>query len=295
MIKLDSNAHVAVTGARGRLGSAVVAALEGAGVGAIGWSRPHYDLDDSGTAERLIERDGPDLVIHCAGWVDVDGCARDPDLAIRRNGDATRELAEACSTRQVPLLYVSTNEVFDGRRDDGHGYTEADAPNPPNPYGASKLKGELAAAAAFSGTAADLWIVRTAWLFGASGNDFPSKIIAAADRLDEDASLRVVSDEFGNPTHTAHLAVALMALVRLAPPGTYHLASTPPASRYEWARDVLATARPTVRVEPISRAEYQRASEPPAWGVLDSSRAEALGVHLDSWKDVGIPAAEISS
>ena len=111
---------------------------------------------------------GPRLVIHCAAWTDVDGCARDPETAMRRNARAVRELAEATAAAGGRLLVVSTNEVFDGTRTDGRGYREDDPVEPPNAYGASKLAGERAAVVAFgrAGRPADLWVVRTAWLFG---------------------------------------------------------------------------------------------------------------------------------
>ncbi|HYI23156.1 MAG TPA: sugar nucleotide-binding protein, partial [Candidatus Limnocylindrales bacterium] len=86
---------VAVTGARGRLGRAVADELTRRGTSFVSWTRPDYDLDDAAAAARVIERDGPELVIHCAAWTDVDGCARNPDLAERRNAAAAGELAAA--------------------------------------------------------------------------------------------------------------------------------------------------------------------------------------------------------
>ena len=90
-------------------------------------------------------------MVHAAAWSDVDGCALDPALAMRRNGEATGVLAAACAGRGVDLLAISTNEVFDGRRLDGSGYDPSDPPAPGNPYGASKLEGERRAQAAFDG------------------------------------------------------------------------------------------------------------------------------------------------
>jgi hypothetical protein len=143
---LTGRLKVAVTGGRGRLGCGLLERLPAA----LAWSRPDYDLDDPAAAERLMERDRPDLVIHAAAWTDVDGCARDPELARRRNARAVEELALACRQRGAGLVVVSTNEVFDGDRTDERGYSEADATNPPNPYGASKLEGEQAATAGSS-------------------------------------------------------------------------------------------------------------------------------------------------
>ena len=140
--------RVAVTGARGRLGSALVEALGAAPftgpMGPIAWSRPELDLDTltEASATALIDRDRPEVVIHAAAWTDVDGCARDPQLALRRNATATRALADACVGRGVDLILISTNEVFDGRRTDGEGYAPDDPPNPINAYGASKAEAE---------------------------------------------------------------------------------------------------------------------------------------------------------
>src|SRR4029079_17381378 len=112
--------RVAVAGARGRLGRALIEALENAPFtgtrGPIPWSRPDLDLDTLtiDAVAKLIERDRPEIVIHSAAWTDVDGCARDPDLALRRNADATGYLAQACADRAIQLVLVSTNEVFDG-------------------------------------------------------------------------------------------------------------------------------------------------------------------------------------
>ncbi len=173
--------RVAVTGAGGRLGRALLGALADAPftglAGPLAWGRPDYDLDDPGAAERLVARDRPEVVVHAAAWTDVDGCARDPDLAMARNGTATGRLARACAAAGVDLVVVSTNEVFDGRRTDGRGYRPDDPTAPANPYGASKLAGELAARDAYAALPGGgsglggpaLAIVRTAWLYGPPG------------------------------------------------------------------------------------------------------------------------------
>jgi dTDP-4-dehydrorhamnose reductase len=254
--------------------------------GAIGWSRPDYDLDDLDAGRRLVERDRPEVVIHAAAWTDVDGCARQPELARVRNADAVMQLALACAAGGVQLLVVSTNEVFNGERTDGLGYVEGDATDPLNPYGASKTQGEQAARAAMD--AKRLWIVRTAWLYGPPGNDFPSKIIAASDRLAPDEPLRVVDDEWGSPTYAPDLADAIWALLQKqqSEGGLFHLVNPGSVTRREWASRVLARCRPERRIIPISRNEFRRASRVPAWGVLNSDRAwERVGVRLRTWDE----------
>jgi dTDP-4-dehydrorhamnose reductase len=273
--------RVAVTGAKGRLGSALIEAL---GDQAVAWSRPEFDLD-AVEPVALLERDRPSLVIHCAAWTDVDGCARDPDVAMRRNAHAVGALAEACVRRGVRLVVVSTNEVFDGERVDGRGYVEDDMVGPRNPYGASKLAGEQAAAAAFD-SKPGLWIVRTAWLYGPPGADFPTKVVAASDRLGSGEPLPMVADEIGSPTYTRDLAGAIPELMAGAPAGgLYHLVNNGSASRFEVAERVLARCRPDRALRPISRSEFVRASSAPPWAVLDATRAEQTGVELRGWRE----------
>ena len=269
-----------ITGSRGRLGRALLATAPGP---VSGWDRPLLDLDDPAGCAALVERDRPGLVIHTAAMTAVDAAALDPEGALRRNGEATAALARACRNSGARLLLISTNEVFSGDRADGQGYAEDDPVDPPNAYGASKRAGEQAASAAFDGHDG-LWIVRTSWLFGPPGGDFPDKITAAADRLAE-APLAVVADEYGSPTYTLDLARAIHSLVARTTGGTYHLANRGIASRYDWARAVLTVRRPGRELRPITQTAFERPSRPPRWGVLDTSRAAATGVTLRGWPE----------
>ena len=267
--------RVAVTGATGRLGRAVVTALEEAPFtgpfGPIAWSRAIFDLDAPETAAALLDRDRPEVVVHCAAWTDVDGCAREPELAMRRNGEATGILARTTAERGIDLVVVSTNEVFDGRRTDGVGYGPGDAPGPINPYGASKLAGEAAATAAFATTSAALGIARTAWLYGPPGNDFPAKILAAAERAAAAGEpLRLVSDEIGSPSYAHDVAEAIAELIgSAAVAGIHHLVNGGRASRADWARELLRQAGVEIPTEDVPASTWPRASIPPAWAVLE--------------------------
>jgi dTDP-4-dehydrorhamnose reductase len=130
-----------------------------------------------------------------------------------------------------------------------------------------------------------LWIIRTAWLYGPPGNDFPARILAASDRLPRGEPLRVVADEVGSPTSAPDLAAALVSLVEAAAPGTYHLAGAGRAARAEWARAVLDGCGRDRRIEPIRQADFERPSRAPAWAVLDSAAAAGAGVSLRDWRD----------
>jgi dTDP-4-dehydrorhamnose reductase len=267
--------RVAVTGARGRLGRAIVDALADAPftgpAGPIAWARDAFDLDAPEGIGARLDADRPEVVVHAAAWTDVDGCALDPELAMRRNGVATGVVAEACAARGVDLLVISTNEVFDGVRLDGYGYRPDDPVNPANPYGASKAAAERLAAEAFAARpGAALGIGRTAWLFGAPGNDFPSRILDAAERAAASGeSLRVVNDEWGTPTYTADVADAIVELLAEdATAGIHHLVNGLFATRADWARYVIGRAGIEVDVVDVPSATWQRPSTPPRWGVL---------------------------
>jgi dTDP-4-dehydrorhamnose reductase len=196
-----------------------------------------------------------------------------------RNGVATGLLAAACAARGIDLLIVSTNEVFDGRRDDARGYGPDDEAHPINSYGASKRAGEVAASEAYRGTTSGtLGIVRTAWLYGPPGNDFPAKILAAAVRASASgAPLKLVADEVGSPTYAPDVADAIVELIaEAAIPGIHHVVNTGRASRATWARELLAQAARRdprsgfdVETEDVPAATWPRASTPPAWAVLE--------------------------
>ena len=284
MVSMDAlgrvDGGIVVSGSRGRLGRALATAAAGA---VRGWDRPLFDLDERTGLIALVARDRPGLVIHTAAMTDVDGAALDPDTAMRRNGDAVGVLAQACREMGAGFVLLSSNEVFDGERSDGRGYAEDDTTTPRNPYGRSKLAGEQAARSAYDGHEG-LWIIRTAWLYGPPGGDFIDKITAAADRLG-DTPLPVVADEFGSPTATPDLARAIYGLIERTPGGTFHLVNSGVASRLDWARAVLEVRRPGREIRAITLADYQRRSDPPRWGVVDTTRAAAAGVSMRPWQE----------
>jgi dTDP-4-dehydrorhamnose reductase len=283
--------RVVVTGAGGRLGRALVAGLAEApftGVrGPVAWTRAEFDLDAPDDVGARLDKERPEVIVHAAAWTDVDGCARDPDLAVRRNATATGVLARGCALRGIDLLVISTNEVFDGRRTDGRGYTPADAPAPLNPYGASKLAGERAAQEAFAaGGSGRLAVVRTAWLFGPGAPDFPVKILAAADRAAVAGEpLKVVGDEWGCPTYVADVADAIVELLGAGgPEGIHHVVNGLFATRADWARYVVARAGLSIDVEDVPATTWTRASTPPRWGVLEPTPLPG-GEPLRPWPD----------
>ena len=231
-------------------------------------------------AGRVLAAAAPDVVVNSAAWTDVDGCAREPERALELNGRAPGRLAAATDAL---FVQVSTNEVFDGSSDAP--YAEADAPNPINPYGASKLAGERAVAEA----AARHLVVRTAWLFGPGGRNFVTKILdVARSAADAGSPARVVDDEWGNPTWTPALAEAIVAAVALPDEGAARRSSTSPASRRSAAsRGPTGSSRLRGGLpapEPVPGSTFTRPSRVPPRAVLSTRRAAELGLPPISWE-----------
>jgi dTDP-4-dehydrorhamnose reductase len=282
--------RVAVTGSTGRLGTALVRALADSPftgpAGPLAWTRADFDLDAPSDVTAALDRDRPEVVVHTAAWTDVDGCARDPELATRRNGVATGRLAIACAERGIDLLMISTNEVFDGTRRDGRPYEPTDEVAPANPYGASKAAGEDVARAAYLNRRGTVGIARTAWLYGLPGADFPRKIVDAARRAAmAGEALRIVGDEWGTPSYAVDVADAIVELLAEdAIGGIHHLVGGGIASRADWARDVIARLGVDVATLEVPASTWQRASTPPAWGVLAATPLPS-GEPIRPWQE----------
>lgn len=263
-----------ITGVTGQLGQAIKHVLEAQDFDVL--DVPRYDVRDHSVVQKISDL-YPELVVHCAAMTNVDGCAKDPDAAFSVNAFGTQNVAHACLRCNAEMVYISTNEVFNGRSD--RPYREDDQPNPINPYGSSKRSGEQMAAHYLKN---GLYVVRTAWVYG-GGHMFPEKILAAADKLGE---LRVVTDEVSNPTYTLDLAAAVAQLVQTRAYGIYHFTNAGYCSRYEYAQEVLRLGgRDDVPIHPITLADYSRPSVVPPFAPLANIKGAALGIELRPWQD----------
>ena len=168
-----------------------------------------------------------DLIVHPAAYTNVDGCARDPDLAYRVNGLGTQYVALACRQLGAPLVYVSTNEVFDGAASTP--YFEYDRAAPINAYGRSKWAGEQAVREQLD----RFYIARVAWLYGGERNFVRTILRLAGER----ETLAMVADEIGSPTYAPDVAAAIARLIQTPHYGTYHLVNEGACSRHEFAAD----------------------------------------------------------
>lgn len=266
--------RVLVTGAKGQLGRQLMTAF--AGNELLGLDLPEDDLCAPGAISRVADW-RPDLVVHSAAFTDVDGCEQNPDRAFQVNAVATQNVALGAQAAGAALVYVSSNEVFDGTRRDP--YREWDAPNPSSVYARSKAAGEQVVRDLLNGR---FYIARIAWLFGPGGNNFVTKILAGAAKH---GALNVASDEFGNPTYAPDLAAAIVKLAASGRFGIYHLTNSGFCSRYDFARAIMKLAgKPEVPVTPILSAQWPRPSRPPLHALLANTNAAALGLVLRPWE-----------
>jgi dTDP-4-dehydrorhamnose reductase len=268
-----------VTGAGGQLGADL---LRLAGPAATGLTRTELDITDAGSVRKAVESwaataDGPLSCVNAAAYTAVDNAESDRDRAFAVNADGPANLAEACREYGVTLLHVSTDYVFDGT---GTTPYAEDAPtNPASVYGASKLAGEQAVRAAGG------YVVRTAWVYGASGPNFV-KTMVRLERAKE--TLDVVDDQRGSPTWSGDLAAGLLALAGSgADPGIYHCTSAGDTTWYGFTRAIFEElgADPE-RVRPTTSEKFTRPAPRPAYSVLSDRAWRAAGLPpMPHWRD----------
>jgi dTDP-4-dehydrorhamnose reductase len=240
--------RILLTGAGGQLGAALGEVFPDAD------ARGRSDLD---VTEPIALGYAPALVLHAAGWTDVDGAEADEDEAMRANVEGTRNVAAL----GAPVVYYSSDYVFDGQKREP--YLESDEPRPLSVYGRSKLLGER--------EVREGWIVRSSWLFGWTGHNFVRTMLQLGGERDE---VRVVDDQRGCPTYVGHLAEATRELFGL-PGGVWHVAAEGECTWAEFAAAIFAAAGLGCRVVPIATEELGRPAPRPAYSVLRSEREGA--------------------
>lgn len=267
--------RIAITGKQGQV---VRSLLEKAGNRAevIALGRPELDLARPETIAPAIARAQPDFVVSAAAYTAVDQAEDEPDLAFVINAEGAGAVAKAAATLGIPVIHLSTDYVFDGTKNGA--YTEEDAPAPRSVYGASKLAGEKAVAAANP----EHVILRTAWVYSPFGRNFVRAMLNLAETRDR---LRVVDDQHGNPTSALDIAEAVLAIAKTwqcSPEarsfGVYHFAGSGATSWCGLARQVFTCSRalggPHATVDAITSEEYPTKAERPRNSRLDCSRFE---------------------
>ncbi len=265
--------RVVVTGAGGMLGGDVVTVADDQGHQVVALDRDDLDVTDPGRVERVITRERPGAVIHCAAWTDVDGAEEHEREAELVNGEGTHFVADAARKADAKLIYISTDYVFDGTKKGP--YTESDEPAPLNAYGRTKLAGERATALATKRS----FIVRTSWLFGPGGGNFVETML----RLGQGGGpVVVVHDQVGCPTYTGHLAVGLVRLIDGEAYGVHHMAGAGSCSWYEFAMEIFRQSGVVARVLSTTSEMMQRPAPRPANSVLASGREAPI--RLPQWQ-----------
>ncbi len=273
---------VVVTGANGQLGRELLAQWTQDDV--TGLTRDDLDVTDEGAVLSAITELSPEVVVNCAAWTAVDACEDDPERAHRVNALAPWWLARACRVVGARLVHVSTDYVFGDEaptRADGtpRGWTEFDAIDPRSVYGRSKAAGEQLVRT----TLPEHHVVRTAWVCGAHGRNFVTTMLSLADR---GGPVRVVDDQFGSPTFTADLAVALRELAVSDRYGTWHRTNAGQASWFDLAAATFELAGRDVDLGPQPSTALDRPAPRPPWSVLDATHATASGLTpLPDWRE----------
>jgi len=279
-----------ITGWQGQLARSLVeAAAARPEITALGLGRPALDLCARPSILRTLTDHTPDLIVNTAAYTAVDKAESEPDAAFKLNRDGAGMLAEAAAARGVPIIHVSTDYVFDGAKPSP--YVETDATGPLNVYGASKLAGEQAVAAANPRHL----ILRTAWVHSPFGQNFVKTMLRLAATRPR---LGVVADQLGNPTFAPHLAAAILDLAIKIKAlksndiewGIYHVAGTGETSWHGLAQAVFAQSKasggPTAEADPIPASAYPTPAARPHNSRLDCGKLEAaFGVRLPDWRE----------
>lgn len=275
--------RILITGAHGMLGQDLCPRLSAEHT-VIATDRDDLDITDPTQVESAVA--GFDAVVNCAAWTNVDVAEEREADAFLLNAVAPQLLARAATTAGARLVQISTDYVFDGHASTP--YAEEGAQRPASAYGRTKAAGEWAVRAA----GPQHLVVRTAWLYGAGGNNFPRTI----DRLlREKPTLDVVADQVGQPTWTADVADVVTRLLEAgAPGGAYHATSSGSASWWEFARAVaLATGQDPEKVRTTTSEKFQRPAPRPAYSVLGHDRLRAAGLEpIGPWQERWSVAAE---
>lgn len=269
--------RVMVTGAAGQLGHDVMARLEALKMEAKGTDIADLDLTDEAATLAAIEAYRPDAVVHCAAYTAVDKAEEEREKCARINVEGTKNVARACGRTGAKLLYISTDYVFDGQGDKPF---EADHPKAPiNYYGLTKALGEEACQA----LTAKLFIVRIAWVFGLNGKNFVKTMLRLGR---ERKSVSVVTDQTGSPTYTKDLAELLCDMIQTERYGVYHATNEGFCSWNDFAREIMAQAGLSCRVEPVLAKDYPAQAKRPYNSRLSKDALEKAGFdRLPPWQD----------
>jgi dTDP-4-dehydrorhamnose reductase len=268
--------RILITGGNGQLGRELQDAARVAGHHVDSTGRDDCDIADPAGVARTIEASDPEVIVNCAAWTKVDAAEDNLDGAYLSNAIGPRVLAAACARRNVLLVQISTDYVFDGTGPVP--IDEWQQPAPRSAYGVTKLAGENEV----RNIARRHQVIRTSWLYGRDGPNFVLTMLRAAAA----GPLRVVADQLGGPTWTGHLAPRVLRLIERDVPGTFHVSNAGATSWHGFATEIFAAAGIDADVTPIATAEYPTRAPRPAYSVLDNRACRLLGeAAMPPWQD----------
>ncbi len=263
-----------ITGGTGQLGLAMQKELLSRGIAFIAANSKELDITEPLIVSQWVDSIKPSVIINTAAWTDVDGAETNQSAARSVNALGPQNLAIAASKIRARLVQVSTDYVFSGAR--SVPWNENEDHNPQSQYGLTKSEGEKFVQAALP---IDSYVVRTAWLYSADGNNFAKTMTNVA--MNNTGVVRVVNDQVGQPTFTGDLAKQIIELVLSgAPVGTYHGSNSGEATWFEFAQEIFKLAGADVlRVIPVSTSECPSHAKRPLYSVLGH----------DAWRNTAVP------
>lgn len=267
---------VLVTGANGMLGQDLCPILEDLDYEVIESDINNLDIINELLTHKVITNEKPDVVIHCAAYTNVDKAEEEFEQVKLINVVGTENVAKACAKNDAILVYVSTDYVFDGKKQAP--YEVDDKPNPINNYGLTKFQGEEVV----KKYCKDYYIARTSWLYGHHGKNFVETMIAHKN----DEILKVVNDQTGCPTWTVELANGIIKMLEEFEYGTYHICGNGQTSWYEFAKEIFEYLDISVNLQPCKTEDYPRPAKRPQYSAMNNHKIcrnwkQALHDYLD--------------
>lgn len=250
---------VLVTGANGMLGQDLCPILEDVGAFVIETDVDTLDITNGVVVKNVLTDVRPDLVIHCAAYTNVDKAEEDFETAYKINALGTENLAKSCNELDIPIVYISTDYVFDGA--EKKLLNPDSCTNPINNYGKTKLAGENA----IQKYCKKYYIARTSWLYGIHGKNFVETMLSLKDKEE----LKVVDDQIGCPTWTVELANGILKLLQ-KPYGIYHVCGSGQTSWYGFAKEIFEQSNLTVNLKPCATEEFPRPAKRPKFSAMEN-------------------------
>jgi dTDP-4-dehydrorhamnose reductase len=252
---------IVITGASGMLGSDLQKVLKEHELKCF--NSKTLDITDENLVSDKLNKIKPDLVINSAAFTNVDDCETNYDIAYSVNALGPKNLAIACKNLNIPLLHISTDYVFDGKKTTP--LKEDDELGPQTAYGKTKLEGEIF----IQETLEKYFIIRTAWLYGCNGNNFVKTMLKLSKSHNQ---INVVNDQFGSPTYTYDLAVGISEIIKTDKYGIYHLTNSDNCSWYDFTKKIFELSNINVNINPVTTEQFPRPAKRPKYSVLSNEK-----------------------